>query len=376
MRVLALEPFYGGSHKAFLDGWVRRSRHRWTLLTLPARKWKWRMRQAAPLFAAELAERVAGGQGWDRLLCSDMLHLAELEGLAPRCVAELPAVVYFHENQLTHPVRVDKERDLHFAISNLWTALAADAVWFNSAFHREELLAAAPKLLRRMPDARPAGVAEAIAERSAVEPPGVPEPPPRAARTPGPLRVLWAARWEWDKAPEVFFRAVTGLVERDVPLRLSVVGEAYRERPEVFDRARSRLADRIDHWGWLTRPEYRRVLAQADVFVSTAEHEFFGLAAVEAMVAGVRPLLPERLSYPELLEAAERPDVRECLYRGGARGLARKLRALAEGALPPPRPPGVDEAVARFLWPRRAAALDAALEEVEPRGARANRPAG
>jgi glycosyltransferase involved in cell wall biosynthesis len=44
-----------------------------------------------------------------------------------------------------------------------------------------------------------------------------------------------------------------------------------------------------------------RVLQQADVIVSTARHEFFGLSVLEAMSAGVVPLLPNRLSYPELL---------------------------------------------------------------------------
>ncbi|GAH62988.1 unnamed protein product, partial [marine sediment metagenome] len=43
MRILALEPYYGGSHEAFLTGWTRRSRHDWTLLTLHANHWKWRM---------------------------------------------------------------------------------------------------------------------------------------------------------------------------------------------------------------------------------------------------------------------------------------------------------------------------------------------
>ena len=51
MKILALEPYYGGSHKAFLDGWIESSRHQWDLLTLPANKWKWRMRAAAIEFA-------------------------------------------------------------------------------------------------------------------------------------------------------------------------------------------------------------------------------------------------------------------------------------------------------------------------------------
>jgi hypothetical protein len=43
MRILALEPFYGGSHQAFLDGWRARSRHTWSLINpeilFEARTW-------------------------------------------------------------------------------------------------------------------------------------------------------------------------------------------------------------------------------------------------------------------------------------------------------------------------------------------------
>ncbi|MHC4927823.1 MAG: tRNA-queuosine alpha-mannosyltransferase domain-containing protein, partial [Planctomycetota bacterium] len=42
--ILVLESYYGGSHKAFLDGWLGRSEHDFTLLSLPPNKWKWRMR--------------------------------------------------------------------------------------------------------------------------------------------------------------------------------------------------------------------------------------------------------------------------------------------------------------------------------------------
>jgi hypothetical protein len=47
MKFLFLEPFYGGSHRDFADGWIKHSRHRFDLFTLPARFWKWRMRGAA-----------------------------------------------------------------------------------------------------------------------------------------------------------------------------------------------------------------------------------------------------------------------------------------------------------------------------------------
>jgi hypothetical protein len=110
MNVLALEPYYGGSHKAFVDGLSKASSHRWTLLTLPAHKWKWRMRHSAITFAAQAERLINNDKRWDLLFCSDMLNLAEFVALAPRDLAGLPKIIYFHENQLTYPVRAEDER--------------------------------------------------------------------------------------------------------------------------------------------------------------------------------------------------------------------------------------------------------------------------
>ncbi|MGB2987990.1 MAG: DUF3524 domain-containing protein, partial [Phycisphaerae bacterium] len=79
-----LEPYYGGSHAAFVDVLVQRSRHRITLATLPARKWKWRMRAAAIWFARDASEwmRRDGGP-IDVILVNDMLSVADLRALRP-----------------------------------------------------------------------------------------------------------------------------------------------------------------------------------------------------------------------------------------------------------------------------------------------------
>ena len=395
MRILAIEPYYGGSHAAFLDGWRSRSRHDWTPLTLPASHWKWRMRHAAVTFADEVARRAADGQSWDALWCSDMLNLAEWRGLAPPAVRDLPCVAYFHENQLTYPVRHPDERDLQLAFTNLTTALAATQVWFNSEFHRDSFLSALDEMLRRMPDRAPRHCVEAIRAKSNVQPPGIEPFEKRPPRSPGPLRIGWAARWEYDKDPETFFQALDQLIERGVDFRVSVLGQRFSECPLVFERARRRLAatGRIDHWGYLAgREAYRAALQTIDVIVSTARHEFFGLAVVEAVAAGAYPVLPRRLAYPEIFGLAVAEAVAAGAYpvpptrraypeilgangsddffygagnSGGADALADRLAQLAQRlADPKPWENALGRAAAcvgRFSWPVRAPALDKAL---------------
>ncbi len=372
MNILALEPYYGGSHRAFLDGWIAAGRHRWTLLTLPAHKWKWRMRHAAVTFAAETHDRLARNENWDLLFCSDMLNLAEFKGLAPPPVANLPAVAYFHENQLTYPVRFQNERDYQFAVTNMTTALAADAVWFNSDFHRSEFLDALCAFFKKMPDHQPTESIEQIRRKSEIHPPGVPpiEPAPKA--TDAPLHILWAARWEHDKNPEAFFDALRRLEKHQVDFRISVIGEQFRNSPPCFNTALAEFADRIVHWGYQPgRTEYENALTSADVFVSTANHEFFGIGAVEAMLAGAYPLLPDRLAYPEILATDRCSWSLQHLYDGTPDQLARRLSQLAArktaGSLWPNDPACIQELVARFRWDRLAPLMDDALQKIAAR---------
>ena len=331
MNILALEPYYGGSHRAFIDGLSKASRHTWTLLTLPAHKWKWRMRHSAITFASQAAELTEKRQSWDVLFCSDMLNLAEFSALAPAGVAGLPKVIYFHENQLTYPVRVEEERDYHFAMTNLTSALAADAVWFNSQFHLDSFLDAVEKFLKSMPDHQPFEAIEKIRAKASVYSPGIADFPARKAREQGPMRILWAARWEHDKNPEDFFEANKILKEKNIPFRLSVIGQRFQDQPEIFDQAHHSFQHHIDYWGYQEgRDDYERVLTEADVVVSTANHEFFGISVVEAIAAGAYPLVPNRLSYPEILGLGRIEGAGQFFFDGTVRDLADKLSGLAD----------------------------------------------
>jgi len=327
------------------------------------------MRHAPVTLGERVREALSRGERWDLVFCSDMLDLAGFRGLAPVETRCLPCLVYFHENQLTYPVVHEKEWDYHFVFSNMTTALAANSVWFNSAFHRDSFLEALGSFLRRMPDQQPLDAVDTIRSRSVVRPPGIHFPPPRRERREGPFHILWAARWEHDKAPDTFFQAIEMLEREGIDFRLSVIGGGHsREVLPVFERAREQFSDRILHWGYVkSRDGYLSVLAEADVIVSTARHEFFGISVVEAVAAGAYPLVPERLAYPEVL-GAKKKGGDSFFYTGEARDLARRLEKLADrlrdGDLWEGDPERGRRSVAEYAWELAVPGWDNELEKL------------
>ena len=389
-RVWALEPYYGGSHRQFLDGLARHSGHDFTLLTLPGRHWKWRMHGGALELAAQAGSLLAQGAcSPDLFFASDMVDLpvflatlgrrGALGGAAVRQVSgAIPSIVYFHENQLTYPLPPGVDRDLGYGFKNLTTALAAQTVLFNSEYHRREFLAAAGELLAGMPDAVPSWAVEEVAAKSKVLPLGcdlraLDEHRVRGAQaaaagrwggpSAGPL-IVWNQRWEYDKAPEELFHALEALRDRGVPFRLAVAGSGATVPSEEFVRAKAALADRVVHWGRVEdRAEYAALLWAGDIVVSTAIHEFFGVAVLEAVYCGCRPVLPRRLSYPELIPAEAHGEV---LYGEGDL-MSALIRALAV-----PRAWSEDWQrtwVARFDWGSLKTRYDDLIQQCAASGA-------
>jgi glycosyltransferase involved in cell wall biosynthesis len=362
LHVLAIEPFYGGSHRSFLDGWVAASRHQWQLLTYSAHHWKWRMRHSAVSAADWFNRQCEAGHSWDVVFCSSMLDLATWRGLL--AFPAPPVVYYVHENQLTYPNRGDAQRDLHFAFTNWTSMLAADAVWFNSLFHQQDWRAAIGPLLERMPDSVGSNVDRLadIQNKCRVHSPGI-RPIGKQDRDKGtPLSIVWAARWEHDKRPDRLLELVVSLVESGCDFRLSVLGQSFADVPPALAELRQRFIGYIEHWGTVSRDEYRAILSRTDVFVSTADHEFFGISAVEAMSAGNYPMLPNRLAYPELVGELGS----ECLYTSHA-DLVAKLNELVArkrdtGSVWADDDRDLSHSMERYSWEERAAAMDADLE--------------
>ena len=312
MRILLLSPYDAHSHRRWRQGLVAAfPEWQWTVLTLPPRFFPWRIRGNSLSWA--FAARETLEQPCDLLIATSMTDLSALKGLVP-ALAGVPALVYCHENQFAYPDRRDGQ-SVEARMTSLYALLAADRVVFNSRWNRDSFLEGARALLQLMPDAVPDGVPESIAGKSCILPVPLEDQwfagERLAASKAGPFTIVWNHRWEYDKAPERLFSALLELHEAGLDFRVHVTGQQFREQPPVFADMYPRLQGHIGEWGMVeAEADYQRLLRQSHVVLTTALHEFQGLAVLEAVASGCIPLVPERLSYPEFFT----PDYRYPSY--------------------------------------------------------------
>jgi len=309
-HILLLEPYYGGSHRAFLKGLQKHLPFRFTLVSLPARKWKMRMQLAAPWMADEIIRHVQEGTEFDGMLCSSFIDLATLRVLLAQKGLRYPAAVYFHENQFAYPNQINDPARHQFMALNFTSAIAADTIAFNSDYNRQTFLEGVAGYLNKAADMDILHKVDELRKKSTVLFPGIDYngfDNPRTQWEGKVPVVAWNHRWEHDKDPETFFATMNDLSKKGRNFKLIVLGQHFERYPDVFAQAEKTLAQHILHFGYIpARKKYIRLLSQADVVVSTAVHEFFGMAVLEAVRCGCRPLVPDRLAYRELFPARYR----------------------------------------------------------------------
>jgi len=343
LRILIIEPFNGGSHAAWAKGYQQHSSHCVEILGLPGKNWKWRMLGAAVTLSRQYRELLASGQKYDLILASDMFDLAVFLGLISNLSGSRPPVaLYFHENQLTYPESSKEQgrstgRDRKFGLINFTSALAADACFFNSVFHRQSFIDSLPAFLARSPDCQDLDAVAEIEKKSEVLHLGLdlkrlaalkPSLKLRDSLDPNrPPLVLWNHRWEYDKNPAEFFALLQELIASGVDFEVVILGEHYQPPPLLFLENQKLLGSRLLHFGYAESfADYAAWLWQADILPVTSNHDFFGASVVEAVYCNCYPLLPRRLAYPEHFPKCEDDRYFYCDFND----LCLKLKSLIE----------------------------------------------
>ena len=276
----------------------------WACLILPARHFSWRVRGNPLYWSVAQREQLSGD--YDLVVATSMVDLATLRGLVPE-LAVIPTLVYFHENQFEYPAQQGQSESLEAQMVSIYSALAADHIAFNSRYNRDTFMSGLNRLLGKLPDFVPADIVDSIQARTSVVPVPVALEPPRSGVSRWPkrseerrVRIVWLGRFEYDKAPERLLGLLDVLAQNQFPIHLAVVGQQFRQRPEAFDTIVSLYADSLIHMGYLDeRADYCQLLRESDLVVSTARHEFQGIAVGEAVAAGCTPIVPDRLAYTE-----------------------------------------------------------------------------
>lgn len=306
-KALLLSAYHAASHIRWSRGVMDVfSDWEWTIESLPARFFNWRSRGNSLTWGAGDYPHL--DEQYDLILATSMVDLATLRGLRP-ALAGVPAVVYFHENQFAYPASGTQQGLVEIQLTSIYTALAADRIVFNSLHNQHTFISGTKALLNRLPDAVPNEICQRLLAKASVIPVPLESELFRVQRQHGQqdrrVEVLWNHRWEWDKGPDRLLLAVKELARRGYLgscFRFNIVGEQFRNQPPQFTELRALLEreDALGKWGFdANLTEYRDLLSRCDLVLSTAIHDFQGLAMLEAAAMGCTPLAPDRLAYPE-----------------------------------------------------------------------------
>lgn len=325
MNVLLLSAYHAESHRQWAEGLMQNCVGiKWSILTLPPRHFNWRIRGNSLSWA--MLEKDLLCAGYDAILATSMTDLSALKGMVPD-IAAIPSAVYFHENQFAYPASARQQQNIEPCMVNLYSAMAADKILFNSDYNRRSFTKGCDDLLRRLPDYAPrAEVLAKLQQNADVLPVGITMPSQSSQCTASRLQLLWNHRWEYDKGPELLLEIIRGCETRHLSIDFHIVGQQFRGCPDAFASIQKLLLASetltLSSWGYVEQAsQYQQLLADCDVVLSTAEHDFQGLSVMEAVAAGCVPLLPNRLCYPEFYSASD-------LYSG--EGLAGQAVAACE----------------------------------------------
>ena len=369
MKIVLLEPYFTGSHASWAEEYAKYSRHKVEVLSMSGQYWKWRMHGAAVTIARKF---LSNDFQPDLILATDMLDLTTFLALTRQASASIKTAIYFHENQLTYPWSskdrdLIAQRDMHYSFINYTSALTADMVLFNSHYHLHSFLDELPRFLKSFPDQNELNTVQLIRQKSRLLHLGMDLKnfdPYQSAATKNidnrPPLIIWNHRWEYDKNPEEFFKALYQLDEEGFDFEVAVCGECFAQKPEIFLEAREKLATKIVQFGFVKDfGEYATWLWKADILPVNSIHDFFGASVVQAMYCNCYPLLPKRLAYPEHIPE----DFHQKFFYDDFDDLVEKLRNLILN-IREVRKENIQTFVTKYDWQKMAPVYDDTFEEL------------
>jgi len=328
MKILLLDAYDAASHRywraAITDMLkdIEGDSIQWTELVLPPRYFSWRIRGNSLSWGKgeyDVLQSESLDKDFDLVIATSMVDLSALRGFIPK-LGLIPTLVYFHENQFSYPVGHNKQPAVEPQIVNLYAALCADKVVFNSEFNQQTFLKGAESLLKKLPDEIPKGLVQELSEKSSVLPVPIVEVQDQgdlnntfivkdtsnnqASLKQAPLKIVWNHRWEYDKGPERLLAFVKEVIAQDLIIELNIVGERFRNSPKAFDEIELLLKNnpqqQLKQFGFIeSYQKYLKLLEESDFVLSTSLHDFQGLSVLQAVAKGCLPLVPNRMAYPQ-----------------------------------------------------------------------------
>lgn len=246
-------------------------------------------------------------QPYDLLIATSMADLSTLRSFYPN-LTQVPNLLYFHENQFAYPENNQQQGLLEIQLKSILSACSADQMAFNSNYNQQTFLNGVKSLVEKMPDGIPNNLINELANKSSIIP--VPIRPDCIVKKhkndakPEQLQVVWNHRWEHDKGPETLLELLK-LCQNDEHIKFHIIGQQFRQMPQALQQIQKQHQQQCLNLGFIeSRSTYIEILQKADVVLSTAYHDFQGIAMLEAVACGCLPIAPNRLVYLELYPQA------------------------------------------------------------------------